>query len=141
MNLLILSVFMLDRQTWFQNGQLGKHNMFATIEYDPPKKTNAKHFFANITNWHSCLNRQSNLNHWTQFPWMQHFLDRFADLHCSLRFSLTCTDGNLQAVVVAMPSLRIVLVATCFASASGGACTPVDSCPKLSDGFQGCDQK
>ena len=37
MNLLILSVFMLDRQTWFQNGQLGKHNMFATIEYDPPK--------------------------------------------------------------------------------------------------------
>ena len=78
MNLLILSVFMLDRQTWFQNGQLGKHNMFATIEYDPPKKPNAKHFFANITNWHSCLNRQSNLNHWTQFPWMQHFLDRFA---------------------------------------------------------------
>ncbi|CAL1159316.1 unnamed protein product [Cladocopium goreaui] len=30
-----------------------------------------------------------------------------------------------------MPSLRIVLVATCFASAFGGACTPVDSlyCP------------
>lgn len=34
-----------------------------------------------------------------------------------------------------MPSLRIVLVATCFASASAGACTPVDSCPKLSDGL------
>eukprot|EP00435_Cladocopium_sp_Y103_P023360 s182_g5.t1 len=40
-----------------------------------------------------------------------------------------------KVVVVAMAFLRIVLVATCFASAFGGACTPVDSCPKLSDGL------
>lgn len=43
-------VFMLDRQTWFQNGQLGKHNMLATIEYGPPEKLNAKHFFCKHEN-------------------------------------------------------------------------------------------
>ena len=94
-NLLILSVFALDALTWFQNGELGRHNMFAYHwALSSTKKGNAfvlqtciQIYPIKLWNSHSCLNSQSKLNCWTQFPWLQHFLDRF-DLQFAFQLDL-----------------------------------------------------